>query len=311
MKIERILFPTDFSRCAGQALPHALFLARSFGAELHMLHAIVLLDEDPHNPAAHFPDPAEIAAKLQEAAAARMRADLATAPGGLDVRQVQRRGVSVPTVVLEYAEEVGADLMVLGTHGRRGLGHMLLGSAAEEIVRKAACPVMTVRETREEPRVDALDRILVPVDFSAASRQAIAAARELAVRYGASLQLLHVVEEAIVPDFYMEGRVVEPLLGSELRERARVRLTALFATTEGPEVPAEAFAVEGRAWHAIVDFASEINSDLIVISSHGLTGLARTLLGSVAEKVTRSAPCPVLTLRVAPAAAGDTGALRA
>lgn len=309
MKVERILFPTDFSRCAGQALPHALFLARSFAAELHMLHAIVLLDEDPHDPAAHFPDLDEIAATLREAAAARMRADLATAPGGLAVRQVQRRGVSVPTVILEYVAEAGIDLIILGTHGRRGLGHALLGSAAEEIVRRAPCPVMTVREMREEPRVDALDRILVPVDFSDASHQAVTAARELATRYGASLQLLHVVEEAIVPDFYLEGRVVEPLLGGELRGRARARLTELFEATEGPEVPMEAFAVEGRAWHSIVDFASETNSDLIVISSHGLTGLARALLGSVTEKVARSAPCPVLTLRAAPAArsGGDGG----
>jgi nucleotide-binding universal stress UspA family protein len=309
MKVERILFPTDFSRCAGQALPHALFLARSFDAEVHMLHAIVLLDEDPHDPGAHFPDPEQIAAELREIAAARMRADLASAPGGLTVHEEQRRGVSVATVVLDYADEIAADLIVIGTHGRRGLGHLLLGSATEEIVRHATCPVMTVRESREEPRVDALDRILVPIDFSAPSRRALATARELAQRYGASLQLLHVVEEAIVPEFYMQGRVVEPVLAGELRERARARLAALFEDTGGPAVPMETFAIEGRAWHAIGDFALETNSDLIVISSHGLTGLARALLGSVAERVVRSAPCPVLTLRVMPGGE-DSGAAR-
>lgn len=297
MKVEKVLFPTDFSRCAGQALPHALFLARSFGAQLHLLHAVVLMDDDPHSASSRFPNPGEIAEELREAAAARMRDDLAAAPETLRVEFAQRRGVSAAAVILDYAAEIGTDVIVVGTHGRRGVERLLLGSVAAEIVREATCPVLTVREQHDEPRVDALDRILVPIDFSAPSAAALLAAKQLAGYYGAGLQLLHVVEEAIVPDFYMDGRVVDPVSPADLRTRARARLARLADEVGGPQVPVEAFAVEGRAWREIVDFVEEHASDLIVISGQGLGGLPGALLGSVADKVARAATCPVLTLK--------------
>jgi len=297
MKVEKVLFPTDFSRCAGQALPHALFLARSFAAELHLLHAVVLMDDDPHGPASRFPDPGEIAEELREAVAARMRSDLLAQEAAFRVKEVQRRGISAAPVILDYAAEAGADLIVLGTHGRRGLGRLVLGSVAAEVLREAVCPVLTVRERHDEPRVDALDRILVPVDFSAPSRAALVAAAQLAAHYQARLQLLHVVEEAIVPDFYLEGRVVEPVSATDLGRRACERLETLAAEVVGPAIPCQAFAVEGRAAYAIVRFAEEHASDLVVIAGQGLSGLGGALLGSVADRVARSAGCPVLTVK--------------
>ncbi len=297
MKVRRILFPTDFSPCAAQAMGHALRLATETGAELHMLHVVTLLDDDPHSPGHHFPDREEVMAALERTAAARMETDLGAHGTGLTVERVQRRGVSAPATILEYAAEVDCELVVMGTHGRRGFTHVLLGSVAEEVLRHAPCAVLTVREQPEPVPPEAIEKILVPVDFSAPSRAALRVARELAAARGATLQLLHVVEEAIVPDFYMEGRVYKPLYSDDFRKRAVAALGVFAQEVGGPDVPMEAFALDGKAIHEIVEFARERGSDLVVISSHGLTGLAHLLQGSVAEKVARMAPCPVLTLR--------------
>ena len=297
MNVSTILFPTDFSPCAAQAMGHALRLAAETGAELHMLHVVTLLDDDPHSPGHHFPDREQVMAALERTAADRMESELAPHAGDLRVERVQRRGVSAAAAILEYASEVGADLVVMGTHGRRGFTHVLLGSVAEEVLRHAACAVLTVRELREPKPPEAIERILVPVDFSAPSRDAVRVARTLAAARGASVQLLHVVEEAIVPDFYMEGRVYKPLFSEDFRKRAVEALGVFAQEAGGPDAPMERFAVDGQATHEIVEFAREHGAGLVVISSHGLTGLAHLLQGSVAEKVARMAPCPVLTLK--------------
>ena len=150
IRIERILFPTDFFRCADQALDEALYLARRYGAELHMFHAIVLHAEDPHNPAHHFPDVEAIQARLEELAHTDMEAVLAEHEAtGIVIRQVHARGISAAGAILEYAEENAADLIVMGTHGRTGIRRAVIGSVAEYVVRHAPCTVVCVKPTLE------------------------------------------------------------------------------------------------------------------------------------------------------------------
>jgi nucleotide-binding universal stress UspA family protein len=291
-KLKKILYPTDFSRCAEQALTHAVHFAEQYGAQLHMLHAVILHAYDPNNPEMVFPslEDEDLRRQLNELAGEKMRA-VAAAHGaeGLVVRHVEDRGISAAAVILDYAERNDMDLIVMGTHGRRGLSHMLLGSVAEEVVRQARCAVVTVRERQEPARWDEVDRILVPVDFSEHSRRA--------VTYGARLQVLHVFEQQIHPAFYAIGKTSLLQVDPDLASRARLEMSRLVAEAAGPEVEVDVHVAEGKAAREIVRFAEEQASDFVVIATHGLTGLEHFLLGSVAEKVVRHCPCPVFTVK--------------
>lgn len=298
MKVERMLCPTDFSPCAGQALEAAVLVARSFGAELHVLHGIVLHADDPHSAMYHLPNLDEMEATLRRAAASALAADIAPhADGTLRIVEAQRRAPFAGEAILGYAEEIGADLIVMGTHGRRGLSHLLLGSVANEVVRRASCPVMTVRARPDGSNLQAIERILVPVDFSGASDAALAAARDLAVPWTAGLDLLHVVEEAVMPAFYAVGVTSLLQLNPEIRTRSQAEMERRLAQLGGAAVGVATHVCEGKAAQQIVGFAEEHGSDLIVLATAGRTGVERLLLGSVAEKVVRLAPCPVLVVR--------------
>jgi len=298
IRIQRILFPTDFFRCADQALDEALYLARRYRAELHMFHAIVLHAEDPHNPSHHFPDVDAIQARLEELAHKDMEAALTEHEAtGVAIKQVRTRGISAADAIVGYAQENGIDLIVMGTHGRRGLGHVFLGSVAEEVLRFAPCPVLTIRESEESRPAQDRSRVLAPVDFSEHSRNAVRHGLEIAALHGATLQLLHVIEDSIHPIFSLTGHGSLFQLKPDLREKCQGAIMEMLAEIAGPEVPLEVHVVAGHAARDIVRFADENGTDLIVIATHGWTGLSHLMMGSVAEKVVRRAPCPVLTLK--------------
>lgn len=296
MKLDRILMPTDFSNCADSALSHAIFLAQQYGAELHLLHVVVLHGESPQDLQTAFPDIEEIYTRLRDIAATEMGRTLrARQLGTLRVREVQRRGVAAAPTIVDYAAEEEIDLVVLGTHGRRGIRRFLLGSVAEEVVRTAGCPVVTV-PYEDVTSVESIDRILVPYDFSADSEGALETAKELAATYGSQLDVVH----AITPPMGPDGLADVPALGGaqiDLEKAVADALAQRVAAAAGPDVPADTHIVQGGAASEVADFASELGADLIVIGSHGLTGLSHFLLGSVSERVVRLAHCPVLVLR--------------
>lgn len=299
MRIRRILYPTDFSATATQALKHALFLAEQFEAELHMLHAIILHESDPRDPDRHFPEPSEILNQLFEIADSEM-AEIVRKNEAKTFSLVEAkvRGYSAGEVILRYTDEHDIDLVVMGTHGRRGPARLFLGSVAEEVVRQAPCPVLTLREEKAPQAIEAVERILVPVDFSPYSQEALSYGKEVAALYGAGLQVLHTIEEPAYPYFYTPGGTYSPVEQLEaLREKAEEALVKMLSETPGPEVPAERFVATGRPASEIARFAEERGSDMVVIATHGLTGLERLLVGSTAEQVVRLAHCPVFTVK--------------
>lgn len=298
IRIQKILLPTDFSASADQALAHALYLAHKYDAELHMLHVIVLHEDDPHNPAHHFPDRELIHQKLQQLARDHMSASFqAQDVEDLVIHQVQRREISAAPAIVAYAEEEDVDLIIMGTHGRRGIRHLLVGSVTEEVVRTAPCAVLSVRGTGAPRPLSATQHVLAPIDFSKSSQEALLVARNVAANYEADLQLLHVIEETLHPAFYNMGVMSIRDLQPDIEERTRKALEQAFARTQGREVRTEYFTVEGHAAREIVRFADEHDTDIIVIATHGLTGVEHFMLGSVTEKIVRRAPCPVLVIK--------------
>jgi universal stress protein A len=139
-----------------------------------------------------------------------------------------------------------------------------------------------------------ISKILVPVDFSPHSCKALRYAMAMASQFGAEVILAHVVEQLVYPGDWLVPVLATTDFARESREKLSQRLTAL---TKGSEGRATHIIRVGRAWQEVVEIAREQSVDLIVIGTHGYTGLRHVLLGSVAEKVLRHAPCPVLTVR--------------
>jgi nucleotide-binding universal stress UspA family protein len=148
-----------------------------------------------------------------------------------------------------------------------------------------------------------LARLLVPLDFSDCSMRALDYALALAEQFGSKIILLHIVEPAAYPENYLVASPALDETNQNLLESARERLLAVSRKRIGHRLPAETLVRMGRAHSEIPDTAEALGADLIVLGTHGYTGLKHVLLGSTAERVVRHAPCPVLTVRHAGAEA--------
>ncbi len=286
LSIDRVLFPTDFSAGATCAFPQAVSVAARHDAELHL----VSVPETTRESVKSLPVAANV---LHEWLGPQSEATVADLEA-LTTVQRQLEAGSPPERLVAYAEGHDVDLVVMGTHGRRGIRRLMLGSVTEEVLRTAPCPVLTVRGDDESDPRSGVRRILAPVDFSDAAESAVRHAGELAETYDADLHLLHVVEEVTYPSAYgvdppfsspdeVVGRV-ENTLGKQVRKEignGRVRVSATV----------------GYAPWTILDFVEANDVDLIVIATHGRSGLDRVLLGSVAERVLRRSPVPVFLVR--------------
>jgi nucleotide-binding universal stress UspA family protein len=293
-----ILHPTDFSDGARRAFDFALSFAERHGAALRIVSVLPTLGENPLRDAFELQiDEDAFYARADEQAQREMAEFVDAAEArGVDVKASAVRGPSPEDEILEMAEAAGADLLAMGTHGRRGLSRIALGSVAEEVVRRAPCSVLTVRASWEEAP-DAIERILVPVDLSEASEPLVRSAGDIARSVGASVDLVHVNEPLPVP---------APLLGSitlsdvieDPEATTRAHLDRLAGDALPAGVEAAAHVLDGHAATAIVDAADDLNADLVVIASHGQSGLERVFLGSVTARVVRRSACPVLTTRL-------------
>ena len=175
MRIHKILVPTDFSDCSKAALEQALTLAAQHEAKLCLLHVVALHGEDPNHPDSHFPEMEAIFKSLETRASDSMD-ELVSKLDFSDVTVDHEwiRAIAPGPAIVEYAAQKEIDLAVLGTHGRRGIRHWLLGSVTEEVIRTIDCPVLTVGRGDSLPK--SFRRILVPYDFSDDSDAALAAA---------------------------------------------------------------------------------------------------------------------------------------
>lgn len=295
---QTVVVALDFSSGSEAALVRAADLAERTGAALHLLHADVLFRSSG--------DGAPPDASPSSALRVRVERFAASALGLGDTGGLDRlaptvavvRDVTAPAAILRYAAEVAADLLVIGTHGRSGLGRLLLGSVAEACVASAPCPVLTVPTRAGAAAPSAAAPVLVAVDFSERSRAALAAGRELADLYGADVEAVHVVRDAgPYPGFapnILSLTDFDPAQGEAVRER----LAAFAATVPGAS-PTALHVGLGEPSRVVASLAAERGAGALVMGTHGRTGVAHALVGSVAEATLRRAPCPVLTLRQA------------
>ncbi len=299
MNVKRILMPTDFSKCADAALDHALFLARKYGAELHLLHVLQLHLDDYRKGLGTFPSMEEIYDRLEVVARSDMGRRLeARSVDVLTVEERLRRGIAAAPEIASYVDEEDIDLVVIGSHGRRGVRRFVLGSVAEEVARIVNCPVLVIRAQETTRELGHPKRLLVPFDFSGHSEAALMTALQLVADDQAQIDLVHVLPPPIVTIGY--GTSLPIFSDAEASERTRSALEDRVASISVPvECPIDCHVLHGNPGGEIIRFAESRGTDLVVIGSQGLAGMSRLLLGSVAEKVMRRTECPVLVVRAA------------
>jgi len=284
--VKTILFATDFSASAKKAQSYATGLANRFRAKLFVVHA-----KEPPN----YGLRPENWRSVDDADALKMRELEKSLPNsfpGLESEFFVGEG-SAWEVVEAILERNKVDLIVVGTRGRTGAGKFLLGSQAEEIFRRASCPVLTVGPHSHEIKggEKELQEVLYATDFSPESQAAAPHAISIALALQVHLNLLHVVEEPKVEELVHPTEVMpsdERLLRSLIPEDAKFWREPRCFVERG--VPAE----------RILEVAGRIPASLIVLGvrkATGLPGAAEHLGNSVAHKVVTDAMCPVLTVR--------------
>lgn len=273
---ERVLVPVDGREPSSVALDHALEIAADHDATGYLLYVA-----DTNKPSLVQYEGAILDVLEREGESvlsdARERAETRDVPVVDEVVQGDPR-----ETILSATDD--ADLVVMGTHGRSGIEKYLLGSVTEHVVNASETPVLTVRSV-ETAIAYPYETILVPFDGSPHAYAALDRATEVAARHDATVHLLSIVEE---PTFGAIG-------SSAADVEARARETLETATAE-TDLASVVTAVEtGSVPREICAYADEEGVDLIVMGTHGRTGLDERLLGSTTERVLRTAPVPVLT----------------
>jgi nucleotide-binding universal stress UspA family protein len=293
-RLGTILYATDLSPNAEPALRHAVSLARQHRAGLHMLHVFDLGDEPERSSGQQNQYLEGLEIRVRELTEEGMDRLIRWAGAeDLEVARARIRGSPVASKIVEYAHRIDADLIVMGTHGRRGIRRMLLGSVAADVLRASSCDILTVRPGREHPPTAGTHRILVPVDFSEGSQRAVGQAKFLAAGCRGEVQLLHVF------DGISRLRASGNSPGGSPRTRPQVssELQAIASELIGPEVKCSWHAKEGRIGQEIVGFAEHYESDLIVMAMDNVVARPGSPAGTVIHTVTCLAPCPVFTLK--------------
>jgi nucleotide-binding universal stress UspA family protein len=302
LAIKTILVPVDFSKLATSALTTAADLARRFGAPVHLVHVHEFFY--PPGPLAPVPLPFED--ERENAASRRQRhlRLLATKNGFEAANCHLLTGAPTFNEICHLAKELPADLIVMPTHGYTGMAHFFGGSTAERVVQHAPCPVLVTRESVKSGRARkklSIKTILVPVDFSEPSRQALIYAIDFAEKFAAHLVLLHVVicHSAFTPEGYAmyDFSTIE----QAWRENAEKEIQRLVKSLNFQQVRFETIVTVATPVAEICRMANECGADLVITATHGRTGFKHLLIGSVAEQVVRHAHPPVLVVPSHPA----------
>lgn len=285
ISFKTILFATDFSPSSDGALPYVLSLARSYDSKVIVAHAVPI---EPLPGITPVPSPTEMDREWQDAKQGMQKYEESREFTGLRHEFVLERGDPL-AVVSDLIVHDEVDLVVLGTHGRKGLRKLFAGSVAEQVFRKATCPVLTVGPGSEftPPQKWKPRRILLATEFSAGSLHALPYAIALAEENQADLLLLHAVplvpweQQAEMAQTYQKR--LEGLVPQDSHHSCRIDFEVRFDLA----VP------------AILDLAKEKEADLIVMGVHHtpLPAVDSHVPWTTACEVISNAHCPVLTVR--------------
>jgi nucleotide-binding universal stress UspA family protein len=288
---KKILVPLDGSELAERALPPALQIAKATGAEVVLLRVVspLFLSIDPL-----VYD--QMTQQGEDEAMSYLRSLHADQiPSTLPVHLVTQTG-PVAGLILQYAQEHDCTLIVMSSHGRSGASRWVYGSVADKVLRGACCNVLIIRAQVEEiPFV--YRRILVPLDGSQLAERALEPALILAQTLPAELVLLRVVNPAHLAVETSTMKQQSDYLETHDLADTQGYIQQIHASVIGQVAKVQAEIVKGPTAETIIDYAAENLFDLIVMSSHGRSGVERWIYGSITEKVLRGANCATLVIR--------------
>jgi nucleotide-binding universal stress UspA family protein len=296
----KILSPVYFDETSQEALEYARHFAQHNDGSVSLLH-VVPTDEfhllrrvyEPEKGGGADPDWAEKISREKLQALAQEHLNETQ-------HEILTRLNSDPAAgILEVQKDIGADLVVMATHGRTGLSHLILGSVAEKVVRETSGPVFISRHDEHLSETQPFQKILVPVDITEQSGPALSYARQIAEQYGATVYPLHVVPAAdsdlLLREVYRAGPQA-PADHVYAEKVAQQKLEELAQTYLGGVQTQIELHVSDDPGRTIIEMEKAIGADLLVMATHGFSGMFHLLLRSITEKMMREAGCPVLAL---------------
>jgi nucleotide-binding universal stress UspA family protein len=295
LEIKLILCPIDFSEFSERAYHHALSLAEHYQAKLVVQHVVELWRHPSASFAASGGLYEEFCQALRESGEEQLRQFAKNHTHDEIKPELVVHEGTAPDSVLSFAQAQKADLIVMGTHGRRGFDHLMLGSVTDRVMRSAPCPVLVVRKPphdsmaagKEWHYVHRLSRILFCADFSKNSERALKYALSATAEYDAELTLLHVLEE--VPSLAKTEEAIavateqlDKLLPPEVRRTRKIKTAVRI----------------GKPYWEIIQLALEAETDLVTMGVRGRGALDLAVFGSTTYRVMQLGPCPVLAVHV-------------
>jgi len=286
--MRRILCPTDFSEFSDIAFRYALSIAQHYRGKLLVQHVV----ESWQHPEAAFV-PAHYYVEFRSHLLHKGEEELQRfvknhVNNGIRAESVVEQGIAADAI-LALAEAQEVDLIVMGTHGRRGFDRLMVGSVTERVLRKASCPVLAVHRPsrdflslREQDPIR-LNRILFCTDFSENSRQALSYALSLTAEYNAELTLLHVLKDIPGSSIIDEAIAMEQLnnlIPPEKPKAGRIR----------------SIVRKGSPYEQIIQFSLETRPDIVIMAVRGRGALNLAVFGSTTYRVIQLGPCPVLAV---------------
>jgi universal stress protein E len=271
-RLDKILLATDGSEYSTGAVRAATELARKCGGRVYAM-TMALSNPEYDTLAPHLAEQAE-----QEAQALLEEIQAAARAAGVDCETLLRRGDEPSAEIVSAAEDLQADVIVMGRRGKRGLARLMVGHATAKVVGQARCAVLVVPRAAKLPE----RRILLATDGSRYADAAASTAGNLAARCNLPLTVLS---------------VTTPSHSRARREEASAAVERVVAFLRREGLAAEGMLTEGRPDTAIIETAEAQEADLIVVGSHGRSGLERVLVGSVSERVIGGANCAVLAVK--------------
>jgi nucleotide-binding universal stress UspA family protein len=300
-RFQKILVASDFSEHAGGALREAGALAQVTGGQVTVAHVLSNLRSAMADMSQlsrwHLVDDID-AFERQLRASSDKKLRVQVAELGLPANTQIETLVGTPYIELINAvQSQGFELVISGTRGQAGWKRFLVGSTSDRLLRNCPCPVWVVKGGQGQPPRS----ILVPVDFSAASGQALATAAGLAQASGGAVHVLHVVDEEDVPELpESEELQLPPALSRRKVNRAALDRLEEFLGALPPSGPKPTVHIgHGDPWKVIGATAKKLRADLLVMGTVGRSGLPGLLLGSTAERVLHTSPVSLLAVKPA------------
>jgi len=302
--LNEILVAIDFSDSSSIAFRHACLFAREFSANVTVFHSCGTYGQEISDYAIeylqtlHSPDLPTLR-KLAEKEMEKFLKE--NSAEGINIKtEIQEIG-PVAQHILEAQEKLGADLLVIGTHGKKGMARWVLGNVAEKLLFNAVCPVLVVRDDPVSPNEkmeDHYKRLLIATDFSEHSEFAFSQGLQLAKNLNAQIDLAHVVDPHIfLPLRTIAVQSVLEEYQKEIRKEAKIKLKKYVEEHSDSKDFFESHVLNGNPAKEIIDACERFKSNLVIVGSHGHSRLSNLFLGSTAQRIAQKAPCPLLLIK--------------